>query len=67
MRRSSASCLGCLRGNTRNVVLQIKAYVVGTLFVCIRSYALIMSITFVELSVGLSIVRRGAGACWWPC
>ena len=48
--------LGCLRGNTRNVVLQIKAYVVGTLFVCIRSYALIMSITFVELSVGLSIV-----------
>ena len=48
--------LGCLRGNTRNVVLQIKAYVVGTLFVCIRSYALIMSITFVELSIGLSVV-----------
>ena len=29
--------LGCPPGNTRNVVLQIKAYVVGTLFVCIRS------------------------------
>ena len=50
-------CLGCLHGNTRKVVLQIKAYVVGTLFVCIRSYALIMSITFVELSIGLSIIR----------
>ena len=49
-------CLGCLQGNTRRVVLQIKTYVVGTLFVCIRSYALIMSITFVELSVGLSII-----------
>ena len=29
---------------------------VGTLFVCIRSYALIMSITFVELSVGLTLI-----------
>ena len=28
----------------------------GTLFVCIRSYAIIMSITFVELSIGLSII-----------
>lgn len=49
-------CLGCLRGNTRRVVLQIKTYVVGTLFVCVRSYALIMCITFAELSVGLSII-----------
>ena len=49
-------CLGCLHGNTRKVVLQIKAYVVGTLFVCIRSYALIMCITFVELSIGLTII-----------
>lgn len=39
------------------MVLQIKAYVVGTLFVCIRSYLLIMTITFVELSVGLTIIR----------
>ena len=29
---------------------------VGTLFVCIRSYALIMSITFVELSLGLTVI-----------
>ncbi|KAF5088226.1 Sodium-lithium/proton antiporter [anaerobic digester metagenome] len=34
----------------------IKNYIVNTLFVVIRSYALIMSITFVELSIGLSIV-----------
>ena len=34
----------------------IKEYVVGTLFVCIRSYALIMSITFLELSIGLTVV-----------
>ena len=50
-------CLGCLQGSTRNLVLQVKAYVVGTLFVCIRSYALIMFITFVELSIGLSVIR----------
>ena len=45
-----------IQGSTRNLVLQVKAYVVGTLFVCIRSYALIMSITFVELSVGLTLI-----------
>ena len=28
----------------------------GNLFVCIRSYALIMSITFVELSLGLTVI-----------
>lgn len=40
----------------RSLLVRIKEYVVGTLFVCIRSYALIMSITFVELSIGLTIV-----------
>lgn len=40
----------------RALLVQIKEYVVGTLFVCIRSYALIMSITFVELSIGLTII-----------
>ena len=48
--------LGCLRGHTRDVILQIKSYVVGTLFVCIRSYALIMSITFLELALGLTVI-----------
>lgn len=42
------------RGN--EIIVTIKQYVVNTLFVVIRSYALIMSITFVELSIGLSII-----------
>lgn len=49
-------CLRQLDGKTENIVLQIKEYVVGTLFVCIRSYALIMSITFVELALGLTVI-----------
>ena len=40
----------------QEVFWEIKTYVTGTLFVCIRSYALIMSITFVELSIGLTVV-----------
>ena len=43
-------------GKGKVLVIEIKEYIVGTLFVCIRSYALIMSITFVELSIGLTII-----------
>lgn len=39
------------------LLISIKEYIVGTLFVCIRSYILIMSITFIELSIGLSIIK----------
>ncbi len=35
---------------------EIKSYMVNVLFVVIRSYIIIMSITFVELSIGLSII-----------
>lgn len=49
-------CLRQLSPKAKETVIQIKEYVVGTLLVCIRSYAIIMAITFVELSVGLSIV-----------
>lgn len=45
-----------LKEKQRMLVVEIKDYVINTLFKCIRSYALIMSITFVELSVGLSIL-----------
>lgn len=45
-----------LSQKAKNLVIGIKEYVVGTLFVCIRSYALIMFITFVELSIGLTII-----------
>ena len=40
----------------RDIILQMKRYVINTLFVVIRSYGLIMSITFIELSIGLSII-----------
>ena len=46
-----------LSDNAREIFIQIKEYVVGTLLVCIRSYAIIMSITFLELSIGLSILK----------
>lgn len=50
-------CMRQFSEKALTVVLQIKNYVVGTLLVCIRSYLLIMSITFVELSIGLTIIR----------
>lgn len=49
-------CLRQLSDKQRELFILIKEYVVGTLLVCIRSYALIMSITFAELSVGLTII-----------
>lgn len=39
-----------------DVIQKIKQYVFHTLFVVVRSYLLIMGITFIELSVGLSII-----------
>ena len=42
---------------TQELLYEIKNYVAGTLWVCIRSYALIMCITCVELAVGLSIIK----------
>lgn len=49
-------CMRQMNDKTKEVFLQIKEYVVGTLWVCIRSYALIMSITFVELSILLTLI-----------
>lgn len=40
----------------RELIIRIKSYIVDTLFVCIRSYGLIISITFIELSIGLSLI-----------
>ena len=54
--RLTGFCLMQLDGKAKDVFFQIKEYVVGTLLVCIRSYALIMTITFVELAVGLSVI-----------
>lgn len=37
--------------------VKIREYLVGTLFVCIASYAIIAGLTFVELSIGLRILK----------
>lgn len=37
--------------------VRVKEYLVGTLFVCIGSYFIIASLTFVELSIGLTLLR----------
>ncbi len=49
-------CMKQLSDKGRELFYQIKKYVVGTLLVCIGSYIVVMSITFVELSIGLSII-----------
>ena len=46
--RLTGFCMRQLNGWARDIFLQVQKYVVGTLFVCIRSYALIMSITFMD-------------------
>lgn len=46
-----------LSEETQVLLYEIKSYVAGTLWVCIRSYAIIMSITCVELAIGLSIIK----------
>ena len=46
-----------LSENSKTLLWEIKGYVGGTLWVCIRSYAIIMGLTFVELAIGLSIMK----------
>lgn len=46
-----------LDGKAKTLLWEIKDYVGGTLWVCLRSYALIMAITFAELAIGLSIIN----------
>lgn len=43
------------RGN--EIIYTIKQYMVNTLFMVFRSYALIMFFTFIELSIGFSIIN----------
>lgn len=49
-------CMRQLDAKGTELFQQVKQYIVGTLFVCIRSYALIMSITFGELLIGFTIL-----------
>ena len=41
---------------TSDLIKEIKEYLFGTVFVCIKSYAIIMSITFVELAILLTVI-----------
>ena len=43
-------------GKSKELMVHIKEYIVNTLFVCIRSYALIMSMTCIELFIGFLII-----------
>ena len=54
--RLTGFCLRQLNENSKKLFLEVKEYLVGTLFVCIGSYLIIMSITFVELSIALSFI-----------
>ena len=40
-----------------NILFEAKSYIVGTLFKFIKAYSIIITITFIELSVGLSILK----------
>lgn len=50
-------CVRQMGEKAEHVCRQVEEYIVGTLFVCIRSYIIIMMLTFVELSIGLSILK----------
>lgn len=41
----------------KKYLIEIKNYTTGTLFKCLKSYIIIMFITFTELLIGLSILR----------
>ncbi len=49
-------CMRQLSERGKNLFIQIKEYLVGTLWVCVRSYGIIMSITFIELSILLTFI-----------
>lgn len=41
----------------RLIIVEIKEYIVGTIFKFIKAYAIIITITFIELAIGLSILK----------
>ena len=40
----------------RSIIIDVKHYIVGTLFKFIKAYSILLSITFIELSLGLTII-----------
>ena len=53
----AAFCSTHIPGNVKRVLTNIRLYLTNTLFVVIRSYALIMLLTFAELSILFSLFR----------
>lgn len=41
----------------KSIVFEVKNYIVGTIFKFIKAYSILISITFVELSIGFTILR----------
>lgn len=41
----------------RELIFDIKEYIVGTIFKFVKAYGMLMSITFIELSIGMLILR----------
>lgn len=41
----------------KRLLFEVKDYIVGTLFKIVKAYAIIMDITFIELAIGLFILR----------
>ncbi|MEF9961179.1 MAG: sporulation integral membrane protein YtvI [Erysipelotrichaceae bacterium] len=46
-----------LKDKHQALIIDIKNYIINTLFKCIKSYALIMTITFIELTIGFLIIK----------
>lgn len=46
-----------LSPKAKNMLFDIKEYIVGTLFKFMKAYLIIITITFIELSVGLTILK----------
>lgn len=46
-----------LSPKAKNMFFDIKEYIVGTLFKIIKAYLIIITITFLELSIGLTVLR----------
>ena len=62
-----AFCMRQMGEKTTQLFKDVRKYVVGTLFVCIRAYALIMSITFTELAIGLTVIGINHGVLIAAC
>ncbi len=41
----------------KSIIYDIKEYMIGSLFKLIKAYAMLMALTFLELSIGLSILK----------